>query len=332
MSSNIARKLFARFFLGIATDEEKQAMYNSSDSEELLKKEWEAYSSKPVDKPLFDKKRSFNSILHEINSNEAAKKEKVLIQFARKYAAILIVGVMILGGIGYFGMIQPTLTKATNFIEYSNDFGSPQEILLADGTKVILNNQSKLTYPEKFAKSYRKVILEGEAYFDVAHNKSKPFVVKALDIDIKVLGTQFNVNAFKNSDLIETTLIEGSVRVEKNNPKTKQIQKVVLTPNHKATFYKSTDRIIMDKVDVKFYKSWIEGKLIFDNDVLADITRKLEIKYNTKIILSDDVKNKHRYTITITDESIEQVLSILSKTSPVEFSKANNEYLIYARK
>lgn len=224
--------------------------------------------------------------------------------------------------------------------------GAKSQITLTDGTKVWLNGGSKLRYPSSFSNKTREVYLDGEAFFDVSENKSKPFFVHTTSIQIKVLGTAFNVKSYADDQTIETTLVRGLVEIRevKNNVLTKPL---LIKPNERATFIKEKGitsitsnhtpqslkdvpeklpAIEVNKVNTTPIISWKEKSLVFENATLEDIATKLERWYGIKVhILNDDLK-KYRYKGKFShNETIYQVLEVLKVTTPIKYDVENYE-------
>lgn len=157
--------------------------------------------------------------------------------------------------------------------------GKVQTIILADGTKVLLNNESRLRFPTRFSGDSRTVWLEGEAYFAVAKDKSHPFIVKSRDLSTTALGTKFNVKAYKDKS-IHITLVAGSVRVTDGNR-----QEVILKPGEDVCTV--NDKLVITDADTKTYKQWEDGYFYYDNVPLVDVLVELGRWYNVNIELQN---------------------------------------------
>lgn len=331
MSRKLDRKKFIRFYFGIATDKEKEAVYDSKESETVLRQIWDEKQESKTDGLDFNKQAVFNRIQNQIKSNEVSITHRI-VSFTRKYAAVIGVGLVLAVSAAVFSIYRIGTNQEISYTQISNTEKTTKEILLSDGTKVILNSNSSIKYPQKFARRNRTVILDGEAFFDVTRDAKKPFIVKTATIEIEVLGTSFNVMAFDNDAIVETTLFTGRVKISRKNPSTNKTQSVILSPNHKATFYKSDERFVMDKVDVTTSTAWQKGELVFENEMFDNVIIKLQRWYNVEITLSDDIKNKHRLTMSIDTESFDEVLNIIKKTLPVDYTTANGGVIIYSKK
>jgi ferric-dicitrate binding protein FerR (iron transport regulator) len=186
---------------------------------------------------------------------------------------------------------------------------------------VWLNSDTKIKYKKQFIGPVREVFLCGEAYFSVVKDASRPFIVKTLKLDIKVLGTVFNVKSYPGEKTIETTLVTGLVSIEKNN-ETKEAKEapVLIRPKQKAVFSVLGDKICVEPVNVDKTVSWKNGKLIFDNESLEGVVTKLQRWYGVKIELPGKFKNtEDRFTLTVKDENIEEVIHLLQLTSRLTF-------------
>ncbi|WP_159517923.1 FecR family protein [Sunxiuqinia indica] len=177
---------------------------------------------------------------------------------------------------------QEKVSSEESFNQVIVPFGKRSSILLSDGTVVNLNSGSRLVYPPVFDKKIREVFLEGEAYFEVSKDKTKPFIVRTDEFKVKVLGTKFAVQAFKKQREYNTLLVEGSVSLSSGSNLFSKEQ--VLKPNQKATLTNSTkDFKITEVEDVQNQIAWIHGYLIFNNEDLESLTKKVSRYYNIDI-------------------------------------------------
>jgi len=203
--------------------------------------------------------------------------------------------------------------------EVSAIFGTRSKFELPDGTTVYLNSGSKLIFPTRFNDNTRKVELVGEAFFDVTPNPAKPFIVKTSEINVKVLGTAFNLQAYPESKEISTTLVHGKVILETESAgNSKQIAE--LKPSDHAVFNAKDKAInISAEEDLDKFIGWKDGKLVFFDDPIENVSDKLGNWYNVTVKIQNAELKKYRFTATFTDEPIEQVLDLLSKSSPIRY-------------
>lgn len=199
--------------------------------------------------------------------------------------------------------------------------GGEYELILPDGTHVWINSDSELSFPVQFDANKREVSLSGEAYFDVAKDQQKPFTVKiAGGIEIKVLGTQFNIQAYPDGNTIETTLREGSVNVSDKT------QKVTLSPSFQAVYSKSDKRMSTHKVDVRLYTSWKEGLFVFEHKPLEEIMTTLSRWYNINVFYANKTVKNYHFTGDLERYSdFKKTLNMIEKATSIRFVvKGNN--------
>lgn len=204
-------------------------------------------------------------------------------------------------------------------------------IVLSDGTKVHLNAGSSITYPTSFVKDMpRRVILEGEAFFEVSHEKERQFVVNVQNLDVKVYGTKFNVNNYSEDTEAEVVLVEGSVSMSNIESAVNVNGEVFLEPGYIGVFNKSNKDIINHKVNTDLYTSWMQGNLVFRNSSFEDIIQKLERHYNVVIINNNDqlADEKFNATIEVDHETIEQVFKYFNKVYQIEYQIVENKIII----
>lgn len=329
MKWNDKRKIFARFFLGISTREEDRIVFDSKESDEMLIQVWENDNELKTTNEYFNKAGVYEIIRYQMENRKKVSKIKQLTKFLQKYAAAFLIGLIIGSMSLFFGIIKPFYINTLTMVEVNNPYGKRTQIELPDGTTVMLNAGTQIIYPKKFNRNQRLVTLSGEAFFDVKKNPDKPFIIKTGELSVEVLGTTFNLMAYPNDNTIETTLVTGKVLIKRKNPVNDEIQKLLLTPNQKAIYTKDEEHFIVESVDVKFDTSWKNGILLFDNEPFEEVAKKLERWYNTPIELSDDLKGMHRFTMTLKNETLNEVLDMIKKTSPVNYTWANGKVIFY---
>lgn len=212
-------------------------------------------------------------------------------------------------------------------------YGKKSELLLADGTKVWLNAGSRLAFPSRFVKKYREVYLEGEAYFEVAENKDQPFIVKANEVDVKVLGTHFLVSAYEDQKHIETVLLEGSVVFANQKSLGFGKKEVLLKPGQKGSFSKEQrDFVVTTEQNAEDYIAWTQGWFNFSKQNLMDVFTKLERYYNVEIITPESNFEPEELITGKLDlkDSLEDVLVALSDVAKIDFNITDRK--VYIRK
>jgi len=192
--------------------------------------------------------------------------------------------------------------------------GGTYELTLPDGTNVWLNAATTLRYPTDFFGDTREVELSGEAYFEVAKDENKPFIVKSKKFDIEVLGTHFNVNAYDDNSEIETMLYEGKVKIVQPDHKS-----VVLKPMQQATVNAFTDDLDVKDIDSKDAISWKDGDFVFDNELITNVMKKISRWYDVEVVY-DGPLPKARYVGKVSRyENVSQVLKMLALTNTIHF-------------
>lgn len=198
--------------------------------------------------------------------------------------------------------------------------GKTYQVVLSDGTKIWLNAETELTYPSRFDQAKREVTLKGEAFFEVAKDAQRPFYVKTNGMDIKVLGTSFNVTCYMNDQTIQTTLVEGSVSVVVENG-----QERVITPSEQLSYNKEKQNMEVHTVNTDLYTSWVNGEYIFKDVPLETIFQKLARCFDFTVVYESEQLKNSRFSLTIDRNiSISQLIEIINYTSEVELEYVNN--------
>ena len=196
---------------------------------------------------------------------------------------------------------------------------------LSDGTKVWLNSHSKFTYPARFSSKNRDVELEGEGFFEVAHNEKVPFVVHADLLQVKVLGTKFNVKVY-NEEPSAITLAEGKVEVATNDNE----HKVTLRPNEQVTYSRENGLAVNKSVNTSLVRSWTVGEAAYVNEQLIDIVTDLERRFNVHIIVKDQELDTELFTCRFKETAkISQVLTLLKDTRKLDYKIQGDQIQIY---
>jgi len=225
---------------------------------------------------------------------------------------------------------NPTTTPKINEISIPN--GQKFKMRLADGTIVWLNSGSTLKFPENFngLNDTRSVSLTGEAYFDVAKNENKPFIVSVDAIDVLVLGTKFNVSSYENDRTIQTTLIEGSVNIYKKNVPQSKLK---LSPNFQATFNKDLNDLSLSEslVDTDLYTAWMQNRIIINNLKFSEILKRLERTHNVIFINEAKNINNEVYKGEFENENIVTILETIALSTPFTYSMNKNIITISAK-
>lgn len=377
-NSDLIWNLMARKFSGESSEQElleldKLLQQNPDEnySMELLQDIWHS-------KPVFNSQYSENKykelliklresggieeVLETVNVDHLAEDNFVPTSSKRNKLLLLFASIVVLLSIGSFVLINfntnKTQTAAISRNQISTRNGSKTSLKLADGTLVTLNADSKLEYPENFSGNTREVTLQGEAFFEVAHNAKNPFIIHTKAMDIKVLGTVFNVKAYSGDRTSEASLIKGSIEVIINNRKA---GKIILKPNEKISVLNtgnevvdaansekphytnnkstasagSTASVIIDKLkqdpkeNIIEEIAWTQNKLVFKNEKLENIVVMLKRWYGENVILENENLKELKCTGTYYQENLAQVILSLQLANNFKTRRENNNIIIY---
>ena len=242
-----------------------------------------------------------------------------------KVAATILLPVC-LGLATYFGVGHINKVSQDPFM-VAVDYGQKANLTLPDGTKVWLNSATHLSYDAEYNKSDRKIYLDGEAYFDVARNEKCPFIVHTHAMDIEVLGTKFNVEAYAKQQNFEASLIQGKIKIK--SPSDNNISQVLL-PDYKSTL--KNGKLVISKIeDYNIYR-WKEGLYCFKNKSFIEIIKDLEKYYNLKIIVDKpsitNIILTGKFRIS---DGLDYALRILQKDVPFIYNKHTTDDIIYIK-
>ncbi len=221
---------------------------------------------------------------------------------------------------------RATTNKEWVFNTINVPYGKRFELVLADGTKAHLNSGTTLKYPVQFKKGKaREVILDGEGFFEVTKDEAHPFIVNTDALNIRVLGTKFNLSAYADDENISTVLVEGEVGFFDTSEQFDGSEYPRLVPGHRASWQKKDKKIEIEEIDTSLYTGWREGQLIFDHMPFSEIRKKLERNYQVSILNKDKELEKIKFTASFDTETIEQVLVAFSKNHPMKYSINTNQ-------
>ena len=250
-----------------------------------------------------------------------------VIQFVRsasKYAAVFVLAFLLGGLLIYLSGRGLDSFYSAQFNEIVVPKGERSMITLYDGTKVWLNSGTTFKYPVAFSRKERKVHVNGEAYFDVAKSDGQKFIVHAGKLNVEVLGTSFDVCAYRGDDNYYVTLEEGSVMTSCS--KAKGFMK--LKPGYQAIYNCKSNQFEKRKVNTELFSSWKEDKLKFDNAMLDEVFTKMERWYGVNITIGKRIDTSQRYTFTVTSESLREMLTLLTKTLNINYEINEDQVLI----
>lgn len=287
--------------------------------EKVMQNEWDNASDQHSDKAK--EKRILNKVLRDIRQEKSGRFRK----FITRYSWVASLALLLICGT----LSTILLTRPNNpGIVYVVNSGrqTMDSVRLPDGTFVMLNAGSRLTYPESFTGDNREVTLSGQAFFQVQEDIKHPFIVKTKGLNVTALGTSFEVFSFDDDENIETILLSGKVKVEtKNTTSEKVTGEYVLNPNEKLT-YANKSLVKIEKVDANSYSAWrVGGRLSFKNEKLSMILPRLEKWYGQKINCPQEVADHYRFTFTVRTEPLELILNIMSHSAPLSYQLTSSE-------
>ena len=342
--NNIPENLIDIFSQGINAEEKRKLedwIHLKKENENLyweLRDVWQASATvDPSNK--YDENRAWEKLRPEL---KVIKPKRNLNWF--KYAAVA-VAFTALGSISYYLLTPSTQSVPVSFQEVYVPYGSTSKIILPDGSYVWLNAGSFLKYNNSFNVNNRNVFLKGEAFFDVQKNKQLSFIVQTPGMEVKAIGTKFNVKSYPEEQIISTTVVEGRVQVI-NQLKASKQNELVLTSNQSASFLKEFtanpviepeknkntpqpfDKIeeipskileVESDVNIDLFVSWHQGKLLIERERLGSLAVKFERRYNIKILFLDESVKNYVFSGVLKDETFEQVLEVIRLASPLHF-------------
>jgi len=355
---NIPWLLIDKYLKGLLTDRDQEVLevwLRCEPENPLFLKEIEADFQNGLGFPgefISDKPSTWQKIVNRINVPDNSVFSRRLIY--RTVAAVLIPLLLVGFGAGWY--LQKKVQYSSDSSAYTTIIsprGQRTQVVLPDNSKVWLNSNTTIKYPSNFNQKDRKVFIDGEAYFDVTHDQSKPFIVNTSSFNIKVYGTTFNVSAYKEDNLIETTLVKGKISITGLNIKGKKAGEIILLPNESFKYFKNeqitesgvkngvkhlasssgiikavptvTDEptipkaMVIQNVNVEPIIGWKEGKLYFDNETFENLATKFELRYDVKIHFEDERVGNLKYTGVFEKENINQALDALKLTTPFEY-------------
>lgn len=256
-----------------------------------------------------------------VRLSETRRKKQVYLRFAR-YAAVLLLLLAlpaILYKADYFGSESDLITV------YIGQTDSSKFVALSDGSRVWLNSNSTITYPETFSKSERIVQLAGEAYFEVSHDSFHPFKVQTQNIQVKVLGTSFNVRSYSSEKNTEATLVEGKVVIQNKDGNSL----ATLAPGQMGEYDISSQYLAVKMVDPNGSTAWRHGLIVFTNATLDDITEKLSELFEVHFIINGENAQHTSYNFSFRKgQPIDKVLEMLSFIAALKYNVQGKEIFI----
>ena len=238
-----------------------------------------------------------------------------------RVAAILLIPVLMVSLLQYYNY---STYDTSHIVTYTTNPGMTGHVTLPDGTEVTLNSNTSIAFPARFSSEGRRVMLQGEAYFDVTKDADCPFEVNTpLQASVKVYGTRFNVEAYPGNRQTAVTLEEGSVAL-KYMQASQQWREKKIVPGEQITYCVSDRKVTVRRVEVDVTTSWKDGKLIFRNTPVKDVLHSLSKRYNVTFKVKNPKVYQHSYTGTLDMQHLERIFEILSISSDMHFKYVSN--------
>ena len=323
--NDIRYELIARKLTSDITEAERELLEQELDNDENLKSNfqtlknfWLYFFPASPKHQIIEKTEKKLDFTYQLNSRN---NKSIIYKIAACFFFLVSIGLTI-----YF-YTQPE--ENFQLTEYRCGAGEVKKIVLSDGSKVWLNNYSLLVTIEPFQGKNRNVRLIGEAYFEIAHNAEKPFIVETGSLKTEVLGTSFNINAYSGEETREITLFEGSVKLRPKNMPNKSL---LMEPGEKVTVSDDNSKFYISEVPTDKPAEWRNGILRFNNEELSQIARELERKFNTRIVIASHETRNLRFTAEFDEEPLEKILALLNEAKKFEYDITNNGIYIRSLK
>jgi transmembrane sensor len=312
-------QLMTKFIQGTCSDSEKliflEWLHQSDENRKLFYQTKALWNHRNL--KHFETEELLSHAVFTLNQNidavERRRKKISYLHFA-KYAAIVMLALSIPI---LFYTLQKHQNIDSNLITITvTQTDSSKAVTLSDGSRIWLNSNSTLIYPAKFNGGERNVTFSGEAYFEIKHDSLHPFKVQTKNLQVKVLGTSFNVRAYPSERKVETTLVKGSVSIQNNQGD----HLALLAPGQMAEFDKTSRYLSVKEVDTDLYTSWRYGLIVFTNVTLDEITSKIAELYHVHFVFKTAKDNHMAYNFNFRkSQSIHKVMEMLCFIAPINY-------------
>lgn len=305
------------------TEEERIALQSSRRVTKEMERQWnnvpDAVGSDCPDEPSI-----WRNICREVWSHGEGQKVVFYKIYSMVASILLVLGV---AGTAYFA-----LQDRANVPMYvvSSGIQNMESVSLPDGTTVQMGPGSRLTYPASFSGKTREITLTGQAFFDVAKNREKPFIVHTEDMSVEALGTAFELFSYDMENKIEAILLNGKIKVSVADKKTNKMREYLVSPNEKILMDRQSGKITKQIVDADKYTAWRKQKMLsFENEKLSMIIPRLEQWYGRKVMCQKDLADKYRFTFKVRDESLDRIFYMIEASSPLQYKELENgDYIL----
>ena len=318
LDKNKIDELLPRYCEGQVTEEERLLvetwMNESEENRRVVKQIHSLYLA--TDTIHVMKKVDTEKALSRVKGRITGRKKTMWWEWAQRAAAVLFIPLLVVQLVHYWGGDEQELAQ---MLEVKTNPGMTTSLTLSDGTVVFLNSESRLTYPSHFNGDTRNVTLQGEAYFEVAKNPEKRFIVSTShQSQIEVLGTHFNVEAYEDEPDVSTTLVEGQVCFHFSD-KDYLAKKVVMKPGQRLVYSSTNGDVQLYATSCLSETAWKDGKIIFNNTPLDVALRMLEKRFNVTFKLKNARLKTNAFTGTFTEQRLERILEYFKISSKIQW-------------
>ncbi|WP_276482683.1 FecR family protein [Paraflavitalea pollutisoli] len=328
--------LMTRKLSGEGTPEELEELNGLLSAHPSLQEEADLYTRywEQQQEPYADTEPALQKVLRQIDSDAVPGAVSPVGIVTRmplwkkisRVAAILVVAAGV--GAGAYQLVARQYEDPTSLVQKQNSKGVKSTIVLSDGSKVWLNADSKVQYPALFTGNSREIYLNGEAFFDIVRNPAKPFIIHLSNGTVRVLGTSFNIKAYDNQPVVETSVATGKVafipRLKNNRPG----DTVFVVPNNKVVYRLNLEEVTTAATVSADDKAWTEGKLIFRSQSFEEIAIELERNFGKRIVFDNDTVKQYRLTGSFQNNTLVEILEYLSITKTFSYSVSDEAIVI----
>ena len=318
--NDIDVNIIKRYFANECSEAEIEMLFEWINASESNRREWlklRIVSARNVFSHFSNPEhidRSFKELLEKQDALRRIEQKitrKITLRFMRYAASVLVVV-----GLSAFCYMYVVDWLRPDMVVVLCETDNVKQIMLEDNTQVWLSAGSRIEYPERFGKKERKVLVEGKVFFETAKDTNRPFLVETETYTVKVLGTEFEVNAFKYSQTSDVTLVDGKVEILDNNRATL----CTLQPGQQFKIDKISNSFILQQVQAKMYTSWHGGTLEFDGLTFAEIVKILEHHYNVRIITEEGIDKDQKLVGSLSlQKNIYQMMKALELVVPIKY-------------
>lgn len=322
--NNQIEELLPRYYDGDITDDERRMVeewINASDENEKVARQiLSIYLA--ADAVTVLQHTNTEKALKKVKGKMTAKKQRIWWNWVQRVAAVLFIPLLVAFLIQQFTSV-PQSEQTAQWVQIKTNPGMTTSVILPDSTVVYLNSESSLSYPSFFNGDNREVYLKGEAYFEVAKDLKKRFMVSSIhDARVEVLGTHFNIEAYEDNEEIITTLVEGKVNFLFKQHQ--QTQKVALKPGEKLKYNAKKEEVQLYATSCESEISWKDDKIVLKDTPLREALRMLEKRYNVEFLIKNKTGLDDSFTGTFTNERIERILDHFKISSKIRWRYLQN--------